>query len=609
VALKLPRVSYCPLVGGQCNKEEYEVGTNINTFFIAEPFEPSSERKRREEVVRIALKEALGGDYCENSLEVADKEPKEAIFCDICRMIQFANYGIADISGLNPNVLLELGMMLSLGKPVSVLFKKGEEASLRTKLPSDIVWKRVIPYEEFIDLRQELVNQIRNRPEIKPQVSSIAEMKEVIAKADPSLARAVEASLEKTRKELTAELEKLLTEVKLSGKIPQEKVQIPTSLEKGISELLERVTKLEKLSGFAGNAELSFLKGNWHLNNGENEKALELFDWALTLQPNFDAAWNNKGLALHHLGKYEEALKCYDKAIELNPTDDCSSNNKGNALDALGKYEEALKCYDKAIELSPTDERLWTNKANTLDNLGKYEEALKYADKAIELNPRYNASWNIKGVVNSHLGKREEALKCYDKAIQLNPRDDKSWANKGNALDHLGKYEEALKCYDKAIELNPKNMRTWSSKGAVIYQHLGKYEEATKCYQNAIELDPNYVPALMNLAEVYIDQGDSTRGLDTARSALILVEKAKSPDEEHFKAISLFLCISAYFFKGENSVAQKKIEELEDYLKGLKNFKETSWDFSRFTEAIEQRLKGENKARLLSLIAILKGEK
>ncbi len=43
-------------------------------------------------------------------------------------------------------------------------------------------------------------------------------------------------------------------------------------------------------------------------------------------------AWNNKGIALKDLGKYEEAIQAYDKAIEIKPDYHLAWNNKGIAL-------------------------------------------------------------------------------------------------------------------------------------------------------------------------------------------------------------------------------------------------------------------------------------
>ena len=48
-------------------------------------------------------------------------------------------------------------------------------------------------------------------------------------------------------------------------------------------------------------------------------------------------AYINKGLALSALGKKEQAVNCYDQAIKINPNYSDAYYNKGNALFDLGK--------------------------------------------------------------------------------------------------------------------------------------------------------------------------------------------------------------------------------------------------------------------------------
>ena len=85
--------------------------------------------------------------------------------------------------------------------------------------------------------------------------------------------------------------------------------------------------------------------------------------------------WNDKGRALCERGKYEEAIECFDKAIEINPDFVCAWHGKGRVLYEQGKYEEAIKCYDKAIEIDPNLAYVWHGKALALDKLGRHEEA------------------------------------------------------------------------------------------------------------------------------------------------------------------------------------------------------------------------------------------
>jgi len=71
----------------------------------------------------------------------------------------------------------------------------------------------------------------------------------------------------------------------------------------------------------------------------------QYFDKATELNPEYAAAWNNKGIALFNQREYEEAIKAYDKAIELNPEDAYAWNNKGIALAKQGRYEEAIMAW------------------------------------------------------------------------------------------------------------------------------------------------------------------------------------------------------------------------------------------------------------------------
>jgi len=100
--------------------------------------------------------------------------------------------------------------------------------------------------------------------------------------------------------------------------------------------------------------ELLTIKGAALVVLGRYEEALQAFDKAIELDPQYADAWNNKGVALYELGRYKEALQAYDKAIELDPYDADAWNDKGTVLGKLGRHYEAQVCYDKAKELGYT---------------------------------------------------------------------------------------------------------------------------------------------------------------------------------------------------------------------------------------------------------------
>ena len=76
--------------------------------------------------------------------------------------------------------------------------------------------------------------------------------------------------------------------------------------------------------------------------------------------------WNEKGIALRRAGKSAEALQCYDEAIKILPNYPEAHNNRGNALGDLGRSEEALLAYETALKINPSFPEAHENRGNLL---------------------------------------------------------------------------------------------------------------------------------------------------------------------------------------------------------------------------------------------------
>ena len=84
----------------------------------------------------------------------------------------------------------------------------------------------------------------------------------------------------------------------------------------------------------------------------EYVRALENYDKALQLNPEYWDAWVGKGAALVGIGRYEDALIYYDKAVEQNPQNGKAWYDRGYLLEEIGRKDEAEKCFKRAKELS-----------------------------------------------------------------------------------------------------------------------------------------------------------------------------------------------------------------------------------------------------------------
>ena len=80
--------------------------------------------------------------------------------------------------------------------------------------------------------------------------------------------------------------------------------------------------------------------------------AIEDFDRAIRIDPEFAMAYSNRGYAYLNKEQYDRAVVDCTKAINLNPGDAVAYLNRGTAYRLQGNTAEATAELEKAISLS-----------------------------------------------------------------------------------------------------------------------------------------------------------------------------------------------------------------------------------------------------------------
>lgn len=120
-----------------------------NSIFLAEPYDDLRENRER------AIREALRA----YQVVIADEQITNLHFLEkVMGQIRLAQYAIADVTSLNSNVLIELGIMYGLSKPTLLLLKRPGE----TSVPSNLDGVEQLRYSDFAELFVELPNAIAN---------------------------------------------------------------------------------------------------------------------------------------------------------------------------------------------------------------------------------------------------------------------------------------------------------------------------------------------------------------------------------------------------------------------------------------------------------------
>ena len=122
---------------------------------------------------------------------------------------------------------------------------------------------------------------------------------------------------------------------------------------------------------------------------GNLKQAIDAFEKAISVKPNFVEAHNNRGLALQEQGELEQATQALNRAISIKPDYAEAYNSLGNTLQDQGKLQEAVEAYNKALSLQPDYAEGYYNKGIALQDQGKLKEAIKSYNKALLIKPNY----------------------------------------------------------------------------------------------------------------------------------------------------------------------------------------------------------------------------
>lgn len=235
---------------------------------------------------------------------------------------------------------------------------------------------------------------------------------------------------------------------------------------------------------------------------GRAEEALDAYDEALALQPDYAWAWARKGRTLRLLARYPEALEAFEQAIEFSPDYGWAWNGKGIVLERMARYEDALGAYQRAAELKPHDVWPLYNQADILQSMGRYDDALPLLDQALKVDPMHAHSWAKRGQIFRLLNQDQDAVKAYEVALRFQP--DYGWASNGLglALKALGRHQEALTAFQNAARDVPGEVWHWYNQVETLVD-MGRYDDALAPAQRAVNVDPDHAYSWAKLAQVH----------------------------------------------------------------------------------------------------------
>jgi len=190
-------------------------------------------------------------------------------------------------------------------------------------------------------------------------------------------------------------------------------------------------------------------------DRGRIPEAIENFETALRLEPNYTYAQMNLGAALGKIGRPQEAIPHFEAALRLEPHHPEARTNLGSALLVLGRNKEAVRQLEQAVAEFPHSAEAHAVFALALNARGEAAAAIRELEAALKINPGQLATrYNLATILLEH-GRAQDAIPHLVQVIRLKPEFADAHYNLALALQRLGRVPEAIEHYEEALRLNP----------------------------------------------------------------------------------------------------------------------------------------------------------
>jgi tetratricopeptide (TPR) repeat protein len=213
--------------------------------------------------------------------------------------------------------------------------------------------------------------------------------------------------------------------------------------------------------------------------HGDLTRALEFYEQAIKLRPEFPEAEFQRGVVLVSLGRSNEAEPAFRRAIELRKDWSLPYSSLGALLARNNRDREAEPLLRQAIKLDAQNNVALRTLADVRLRAGDSKEAVEFARRATNDKEAPASAWILRAIAERAANDKAEAKASLDHALQIEPENIVALEERAGLRAEEADYERAIEDLKKADQLKPGD-RQILSRLLGVYERAGKTEEAYK---------------------------------------------------------------------------------------------------------------------------------
>ncbi|MCI0528199.1 MAG: tetratricopeptide repeat protein [Nitrospira sp.] len=238
---------------------------------------------------------------------------------------------------------------------------------------------------------------------------------------------------------------------------------------------------------------------------------LTLWSYAASLPAAGFRAHVNLGTAYEREGRLELAIQSYEKALEIAPDFFATHYNIALVYQKLGKTGLAIVHYQAALQINPIFPTAYHGLGMAYITTGQPDPAKRAFEQVLKLDPSHLPSKSALGWLYVTQGFPDLAEPYFRQVLSVHPDSLRDRLGLATIYNQRHEFDRAIPEYERVLQADPDNMLAHYHLG-LVYEELGQKEKAVRQYQ-----------AVLAIADKKGKQGETP--VDLSLKRLRMIEK------------------------------------------------------------------------------------
>lgn len=173
---------------------------------------------------------------------------------------------------------------------------------------------------------------------------------------------------------------------------------------------------------------------------GEKDEVLKIAEKIQNMDPLNAETWYRLGVSFEGISDWEKAIDCFEYALSLDPSAEKCIQNLMCAYEENGNYGKALEKMKDYLRLHPDDFAAYIFASKMSSQVDDWEETLEFINEAIKIAPEVDTLYLFKSSYFLHMQEYRKAKSVLEEAIRLTGDPDGDLIKELNRIN--GEYSD-----------------------------------------------------------------------------------------------------------------------------------------------------------------------